>query len=1006
MQRLFFWNSWPDQDRRVYVFLLGIFLASLLVLAIIHVLGLNTIIHWEAIIKADETEIVTNTLKTGPYELAEKSNNYVLLSNFTGSDIGIQYWQSYVFLGMLMFCAMVLLTIITHLNRFWYFAGMGLFLVFLVNFKLELLMLFGSHRRIGLLLALILYLPLSFYFQSVRPNTTFALRLAIFLVVTAVLGLIIFFFSQVERPFLYLTVYGFIAPLILAILFTFMVAHEIMAGFMFAITRSAAGKDQNNFWHFLLISLFYLFNLALAYAHEMQMVDWDFYFIDLYLLLGISAILGIWGFSQREDQYPYLNGFFPLGGYAYLSFGVICFATISYFSVMANDPVLEVIRDCIVYGHLGFGAIFLIYIISNFRNLLVQGLQVYKVIYNPKIMPYFTYRLMGIIAVVGFFAYANWQMPILQSTAGYFNGLGDLYKTNQDYLLAEAYYNLGAEYGRRNHRSNYALAHIAEDQRKTAKAIHHYQQALKKWPTEYSYINLSEIYLDQDRFFDALFNLQEGLLQFPESAPIQNNLGLLYSRTDILDTALLYLHNSAITGFKPGLAGSNFLGISAKNQLAFDPDSLLNTLQVEENEISRTNLLAFGNFNEKLLNFPFPQPKDSIFNLAQVIYLHNNFVNHRHAIDSGDIQSIGPLLKKPQNANFRNLLQDAVAKAYYWDNQVSRAFETLRSLAADNYAREGEYYDLLGFWSLQQGAPKLASEYFAQAFERGFAEGLLHYAIALTEAQDPRARETWQRLKMEGSLEQGYIADASLYALNLNYDAVLNNGNDRQRYQFAKYVLDPVDTLAFKKLSQTFQDENYRALAILEMSRKHWRQDHLQKALNCFTQLTDLRITDSTLYQDIQHFELLLLAETTNPDELARLINQTQVSFPKVVETHKIYFAALIDEASGNSLKAESNYQWLATKNPFFEPGILAAADFYRKQDTDHLKAYNVLLEALNYNPYSVKILKAYILECAKLNLTTYSRYSLETLSGLISKDEMDPFYREYLEILEQHEDL
>ena len=54
----------------------------------------------------------------------------------------------------------------------------------------------------------------------------------------------------------------------------------------------------------------------------------------------------------------------------------------------SNDAALRVIRDFIIYSHIGFGAIFLVYILSNFVNMLDDNLNVYKVLYNPNRMAY------------------------------------------------------------------------------------------------------------------------------------------------------------------------------------------------------------------------------------------------------------------------------------------------------------------------------------------------------------------------------------------------------------------------------------------------------------------------------------------------------------------------------------------------------------------------------------------------------------------------------------------
>jgi hypothetical protein len=67
---------------------------------------------------------------------------------------------------VLVFTAMVLLTVITTLPRFWYFMGMALFIAFVVALRVEVLALFGFTNRIPIIVVLLLYLLPAVFFQS------------------------------------------------------------------------------------------------------------------------------------------------------------------------------------------------------------------------------------------------------------------------------------------------------------------------------------------------------------------------------------------------------------------------------------------------------------------------------------------------------------------------------------------------------------------------------------------------------------------------------------------------------------------------------------------------------------------------------------------------------------------------------------------------------------------------------------------------------------------------
>jgi hypothetical protein len=59
--------------------------------------------------------------------------------------------------------------------------------------------------------------------------------------------------------------------------------------------------------------------------------------------------------------------------------------------------------------------------------------------------------------------------------------------------------------------------------------------------------------------------------------------------------------------------------------------------------------------------------------------------------------------------------------------------------------------------------------------------------------------------------------------------------------------------------------------------------------------------------------------------------------------------------------------------NPYFEEGIIAAADFYRGQNNDRLRPYTILAEAIQINGNSIRLLKAYVAEAMRQGFDEYA---------------------------------
>ncbi len=81
---------------------------------------------------------------------------------------------------------------------------------------------------------------------------------------------------------------------------------------------------------------------------------------------------------------------------------------------------------------------------------------------------------------------------------------------------------------------------------------------------------------------------------------------------------------------------------------------------------------------------------------------------------------------------------------------------------------------------------------------------------------------------------------------------------------------------------------------------------------------------------------------------------------------------------AGDSAKANVYYKWLGTANPYFDDGIIAAANYFSKKGNT---SYNILAEARLYHPSSINIQKAYALESARQGFETYARNALTSFS-------------------------
>ena len=990
MQDLWFWNSWEKKERSLYIILLGIFLFSAVYMFVQYYQGTSNIISWDILSIKEVVEVPADRIDHGPVELEVPGENYVLSQQFFGSRLKIDTSASGIHLAAFIIFIVVMLTLFTHLSRGWYMAGMILFIGLMLNFKLEQLMLFGSIEKTGLIIAFLVVIPVSYYFQSIRRSTPFMVRFVIFALIAILFGLAFRYFSGVSHPDMYITNYGILGALVLTAFFILTVSHEVLYGFLAVITGGAISSGGGSLRHFVLISSLYLANVILLFLREAELIRWDFFYFNHYWLLFFSSVIGIWGFRQRKDIYGSIFSFRPFGALYFIALAILSFTTIGYFHATGNDSILEVIKDFILYGHLGFGVIFFVYIISNFIYLLNQNMEVYKVVYSPKTMPYFTFRLAGYIAVIALFLQANWKVPWNHSISGYYNGIGDLYTLENDALLAQYYYNEGSVYGVNNHRSNYALASLAEGFNETENAIFFYKKAVARRPSEFSFVNLSNAYQEEGNFFEALFTLREGLAAFPESGPILNNFGLLMGKTNVLDSALIYLDRSTLSSISEETAATNYYSVLAKSGIV--PDSL----PLGGNKFPlhvATNLLLIGNQGSVLPETQLDYDIDSTLNLISSAYIHNRIFSLFHTGRMDIAPLVEPMLDSGRNPRYSEQIEQLYHQTQYYTNQITKAIPGIESLAGSSYRRGPYYYNMLGLWALEQGRTEMAMRYFEQAIGTGSTRGMWHKALLLlNEGKLDEARDLMANLFNTGNYPETSVF---LKALRSPLDSLGGAGED-VLYTYIwihhKNLPEPALYSLISRLPQSAQMDLLLDLA--DLAVKSGNTEDINRWLTLSGRLETITETQFQRQAWLYAQYLVRIGEYNEAtDVLVNLGGRMELN----ARQKSILTWLGIRE---DPLQADSIQVLVVSSNAFFAEGVITGARVLQGQGKTQ-EAYDLLLEAKGVNSSEPDLLKEYALQSLRSGFTSYGRIAMDELKPMIGADDWNSFKQEF-EKLEQ----
>jgi hypothetical protein len=201
MQSFFFWRNWSREYKIFWHILIILFLGSLAFMWSGYFLVPEGLTEWHTHQAQKTVESVTHTFESGNFEFAVPIESYSILEYFYAGPLQINTVSSYIGVVVLAIMSILIFAVITTFQRFWYYVGTGLLVLFIVSMRLDVLELFGQRNFIPTIAAVIVFVSVSFYFNAFNTTANFTVRILSFLLLTVGLGSTIHFFAAVEHPF-------------------------------------------------------------------------------------------------------------------------------------------------------------------------------------------------------------------------------------------------------------------------------------------------------------------------------------------------------------------------------------------------------------------------------------------------------------------------------------------------------------------------------------------------------------------------------------------------------------------------------------------------------------------------------------------------------------------------------------------------------------------------------------------------------------------------------------
>ncbi len=726
MKELFFWKVWSRSERYMALGTFLVLFISLIFFGIKMINPLSNVIRWDVLSELSSVNTVVDVLRIDQWQYGVAVPSQLVSEHFVASTMETDFLSLRVFWVLVLLGFSIVLGSLTTLSRFWYLAAMMAVIVLMASARPETLGLFGEGNRSLFIIMVVLIGGLSYYFHAFRPDLGIVVRIGGMLGVLALVALLVTFFSPLK--FAGLTAASYSEPIwmILTIVFLLMIATEIMAGLVWLSTSGHAGKGKSGLTQFLVVSILYLLCLLLTFLRNTKQIDWDLTLISPVYLALISGLLGIWGFRRRADSTGSLLPFRSTAFWLYIGLFIISAAFTGYAASTANDSLLEVLEDVVVNSQLAMSLLFFFYVLVNFYQPIKQGLAVHKVLYKPFRFGLTQTRIFGFVGVIVLFSIQR-IYPVYQGIAGYFNGLGDLYANNGEYPLAEQYYKMSLQQDFQNHKANYALASLALKLGDNTAAAYYFRQALVKNPSTFAYAGLTGVLMQESLFFDAVYSLKEGIGKFPQSGELLNNLGMLYAKTNVTDSAYYYLEKSGHFTKREEIPATNLLAILAKGTDAALLDSLASNSKEQSYLSWQGNWLAIQNLRQKFGKRAFDAiaiPKDSLLSVSGFAYVSNYALNQAKE-DSLPAAFLPKLAAK--NPSLSVNLELAALYPQFYSGDKLKALEKMTAWAKEGGEKGPLYNKILGHWLLQLGLYDRAIEQLSTV--EG-SEGIIGQAIA------------------------------------------------------------------------------------------------------------------------------------------------------------------------------------------------------------------------------------------------------------------------------------
>ncbi|MCU0430107.1 MAG: hypothetical protein MUF42_09060 [Cytophagaceae bacterium] len=970
MNQLMFWNQWNKPYRQLYWFLLIVFLTALALWMSAWFIGRAQTISWTTNTNLEPTPVGIYEFSRNLFSFSVPVDVYSASDFFTPDLISYHAWHSYAYLLLFSIGMIYFLSVHSFMEMYGYMAGMlGLLGIFSL-FHLDILLIAGRTDKMPLIVLFVVTGGLSYYFNSIGKSHTLLTRLLVFALYWTLAAIGIGSLSKVEHPFLYLAAYSSELPLYMAawvVLWHGTYLQKLL--FKLLEGNGVSGAPNSNLLHFFLVSLLYVISLVLLLLKKLYVLDLPLVYVHPFIVFLLCSVSGIWLFRKHSELFGSSLPFVPAGALLYLAISLMAVSGMMYACFTDNYGLIEAYERFLLYGYLGTGLVFTIYVIVNFGKQFGKQGSMYHFLYQPVRMTYWAIPAITITITTVFFIYQK-KYPLHLAKAGYYTHIGDLHAYVGENTLALQYYQRALTFDYPNPRVNYAIASLSAALGDKANALGYYENGLYRNPSPEAFAGMANTYLDNGEYFKAVFTLQEGIQKFPSNGYLLNNLGMAYSKTNLLDSTIFYLRKSAEVLEDASIPHSNLLYVLNKRGYGDLADSLSRTYQHAHVsfEINRLSTALMHGRTEAFALQP-DWLQGGKLQERPFAYVWNYAMQH-----PGD--TLMPLEKwqaDSSNQEFREGLQYLMAWRLHRNGNAMKAIEQLENLVAGGTSSLS-YSRTLGYWMLEQDAYEKASLHFKQTYQALQFDDLFNLALAQLRVAPEEATETLKLLRVHPDSTKRPLAQAFLSMLESKPEAVPAMASGMQVYYAALHPRELSDDQVKNWILQldplagaTMWADRLEYLSMNEPARSiEWYKLQPQ-------QLNEACYTAMAVFSFFQ----------AQPDVMSTLLEKDW-SKPRLKPLLRAWWLS----KQGKEKEAADAYELAWQYGPLYYPFLREACKVLNNEGRKEL-VYQYLLDALKHFPDKVMLKELYVQQCLDLGYTNYAQTTLTELKGALPESSL-----------------